>query len=33
MKRIAIFMASALLTTGLAQAQEDASTMDDLLDK
>ena len=31
MKRIAIFMASALLTTGLAQAQEDASTMDDLL--
>ena len=31
MKRIAIFMASALLTTGLVQAQEDASTMDDLL--
>jgi biopolymer transport protein ExbB len=31
MKRIAIFMASALLTAGLAQAQEDASTMDDLL--
>jgi len=31
MKRIAIVVASALLFTGVAQAQEDASTMDELL--
>jgi biopolymer transport protein ExbB len=31
MKRLAIFVASALVTIGVAQAQEDASTMDELL--
>lgn len=31
MKRIAIFIASALVTMGVVQAQEDAATMDELL--
>ena len=31
MKRIAIFVASALLTMGVVQAQEDASSMEELL--
>ena len=33
MKRIAIFVASALVTVGVVQAQEDASSMDELLDQ
>ncbi len=33
MKRIAIFMASALVTVGVAQAQEDASSMGELLNQ
>jgi biopolymer transport protein ExbB len=33
MKRIAIFVVSALLTVGVAQAQQDASSMDELLDQ
>ena len=31
MKRIVIFIASALVTMGIVQAQEDAATMDELL--
>ncbi len=33
MKRLVIFAASALFTMGIVQAQEDASTMDELLDQ
>ncbi|MEN8133640.1 MAG: energy transducer TonB, partial [Pseudomonadota bacterium] len=33
MKRIAIFVASALVTMGAVQAQEDAASMDDLLNQ
>ena len=33
MKRIAIFVASALVTVGVVQAQEDASSMDELLNQ
>ena len=33
MKRLVIFTASALLTMGIVQAQEDAATMDELLDQ
>ena len=33
MKRLAIFVASALVTMGAVQAQEDASSMDALLEQ